>query len=86
MFNEVNIPASPSIDILVVTLNANLSGTSRVLSIAKTGSRKQGPVYRVRKFFTDDHLAILYKSCPFPVGIQLTFVEWMWSGGTEIVG
>lgn len=81
-FNEVNVPKSHSIDILGVTLNASLSWTPYVRNIAKNASRKMGLLYRVREFFTDEQVAIIYKS---HVRSQMEYCSPLWSGCGAVV-
>lgn len=80
MFNEVKITTSPSNNILEVTFNASLLcwTSQHVRSVAKTVTKKLGLMQNSR--------VLHRRACAFSDGILLTFVGWMWSRGTEVVG
>ena len=81
VFNDVMIPKSDNIDILGVTLNTNLSWTSYVKTVAKNASKKLGLMYRVREFFTDEQLALIYKS---HVRSQMEYCSPLWGGCGDV--
>ena len=61
-FDNKNVPFSPSIEILGITINSKLNWNDHVMSIAKKAASKMGVLYRAKHYFTDHQLLIIYKS------------------------
>nr|CAI5847674.1 unnamed protein product [Callosobruchus analis] len=53
---------SPSIKLLGISINNNMSWHDHVATIAKTASQKLGVLFRCRKLYTPEQLLLLYKA------------------------
>ena len=56
------IVESPSVKLLGININNNMSWHDHVISIAKTASQKLGVLFRCRKLYTPEQLLLLYKA------------------------
>ncbi|VEN39160.1 unnamed protein product [Callosobruchus maculatus] len=56
------IVESPSVNLLGININNNMSWHDHVVSIAKTASQKFGVLFRCRKLYTPEQLLLLYKA------------------------
>ena len=74
------IPLASSINLLGVSLGANMSWHNHVASIAKAASQKLGALFRTKKLYTPQQLLMLYKAQIRP---SMEYCSHIWSAAPK---